>query len=199
MKILIIGQGTIGTEVARILAQENEVVVASRSGTLKIDLRNPPSIEKVLASVRPIDAIVCCAASAGLISLADAQPGAIERTVTDKLFGQIELVRQGMHVLNENGAIVLTSGVIPADLRARSAGALTNAALDAFVAAAAEEMPRGIRLNVVSPGWVSESLTALGMSSATGTPVSKVAESYVRAVCETMTGQRLVPDSSHQG
>lgn len=193
MRILVIGEGTIGSEVARILAKENDVAVASRTGRLKIDIGNPSSIEAALASLGPMDAVISCAASAALISLADAALGEMERVVANKLFGQIELTRQAMRVLAENGAIVLTSGVIPADLQGRSAGALTNAALEAFVAAAAEEMPRGIRLNVVSPGWVAETLTSLGLPADAGTPVLKVAESYVGAVYGNFRGRRLVP------
>jgi NAD(P)-dependent dehydrogenase (short-subunit alcohol dehydrogenase family) len=78
-----------------------------------------------------------------------------------------------------------------------SVGYLVNAGLEAFVHAAAVEMPRGIRLNVVCPGWVSETLRALGMDATTGTPVVEVAGVYAEAVEGAAHGRTLtvgVPD-----
>jgi NAD(P)-dependent dehydrogenase (short-subunit alcohol dehydrogenase family) len=59
---------------------------------------------------------------------------------------------------------------------------LVNAGLEGFVRAAALEAPRGIRVNVVSPGWVTETLEALGMDKTQGTPAAIVARAYVEAV-----------------
>src|SRR5438552_2741880 len=70
---------------------------------------------------------------------------------------------------------------------------LVNAALEGFVRAAALEAPRGIRLNVVSPGWVSETLVAMGKDGAAGTPAATVARSYVESVTGTMSGEVLEP------
>ncbi|MFI5557948.1 hypothetical protein ACIA2T_01605 [Amycolatopsis japonica] len=65
--------------------------------------------------------------------------------------------------------------------------------LEAFVAAAARELPRGPRVNAVSPGWVRETLAALGEPEG-GIPAADVARSYVEAV-ETagLPGRTLVP------
>jgi NAD(P)-dependent dehydrogenase (short-subunit alcohol dehydrogenase family) len=70
---------------------------------------------------------------------------------------------------------------------------VVNAGLEAFVRAAAAEMPRRLRVNVVSPGWVRESLVNLGMSNAGGTPASEVARAYVEAVEGNMQGQTIAP------
>jgi hypothetical protein len=48
-------------------------------------------------------------------------------------------------------------------------------------------------VNVVSPGWVSETLEGMGWSFTRGTPARDVARAYVRAVEGTMQGQTLVP------
>jgi NAD(P)-dependent dehydrogenase (short-subunit alcohol dehydrogenase family) len=61
------------------------------------------------------------------------------------------------------------------------------------VTAAAVELPRGIRLNAVSPGWVRESLAELGLDPAGGTPARDVALAYVRAVEGSMQGRVLSP------
>ncbi len=56
---------------------------------------------------------------------------------------------------------------------------LVNAGLEGFVRAAALDMPRGIRVNVVSPPWVTETLRARKMDEAGGTPAAAVAKAYV--------------------
>jgi NAD(P)-dependent dehydrogenase (short-subunit alcohol dehydrogenase family) len=59
---------------------------------------------------------------------------------------------------------------------------LVNAGVEAFVRAAALEMPRGIRLNAVSPPWVRETLVAMGREGANGMPAAQVATAYVASV-----------------
>lgn len=57
--------------------------------------------------------------------------------------------------------------------------------------AAAIEIPRGLRVNIVSPGWVKETLEKLGMDSEGGTPAIDVARTYIEAVTGKMHGQVL--------
>ena len=59
---------------------------------------------------------------------------------------------------------------------------LVNAGLEGFVRAAALEAPSGIRVNAVSPPWLSETLSRLGMEGEGGLPASVVAQAYARAV-----------------
>ena len=67
-----------------------------------------------------------------------------------------------------------------------------NAGLEGFARAAALEAPRGIRINVVSPPWVTETLQALGMPQG-GLPAATVAQAYVACVEGTATGQVISP------
>jgi hypothetical protein len=53
------------------------------------------------------------------------------------------------------------------------------------------ELPRNLRINTISPGWVTETLVALKMNPNIGTPAAKVAQVYVKAVEGSMTGQVL--------
>jgi hypothetical protein len=53
-------------------------------------------------------------------------------------------------------------------------------------------MKRGIRVNVVSPIWVKETLETMGRDSATGMPAAQVARCYVASVEGTMSA--AVPD-----
>jgi NAD(P)-dependent dehydrogenase (short-subunit alcohol dehydrogenase family) len=68
---------------------------------------------------------------------------------------------------------------------------LVNAGLEGFVRAAASEAPRGIRVNVVSPPWVTETLKALGMDPTQGHPARTVAQLYVQSVEGKQTGATL--------
>jgi len=52
---------------------------------------------------------------------------------------------------------------------------LVNAGLEGFVRAAALELPRGVRVNAVAPGWVRETLVALKMDPSPGVPAAQVA------------------------
>jgi NAD(P)-dependent dehydrogenase (short-subunit alcohol dehydrogenase family) len=110
-----------------------------------------------------------------------------------KLLGQVLLLRRATRHLRDGGSVTLTAGTFDAPMRGSAFGALVNAGLEAFVRAAAAELPRGPRVNIVSPGWVTETLVALGRGEG-GTPVADVARVYVRAVEEfVLNGQTLRP------
>jgi len=189
MRVMVIGAtGTIGREVVDALLPRHEVIRASRQQDPAVNLADPGSIAALFASVGDADAVICCAASAPLVPLVGED---FVAKLRGKLLGQVELVRQAVQHLRDEGAIVLTSGRIPAATPGSAGGALVNAGLEAFVSAAAVEMPRGIRLNVVSPGWVRESLVRLGMDSSGGIPASSVARAYVEAVEGTAQGQTI--------
>jgi hypothetical protein len=49
-------------------------------------------------------------------------------------------------------------------------------------------MPRGIRINIVSPNWVVDTLKAFNMDPTIGTSVEVVARSYVQALEGSMNG-----------
>jgi NAD(P)-dependent dehydrogenase (short-subunit alcohol dehydrogenase family) len=191
MRVVVVGaSGTIGSEVAGALEPRHEVVRASLNGDPRVDLAAPESIAALFGSLRELDAVACCAASAPLTPLSDA---GFMASMQSKLFGQVELVRQAVEHLRDGGSITLTSGRIPEATPGSAGGALVNAGLEAFVKGAAVELPRGLRLNVVSPGWVRESLVKLGLDPSAGIPAADVARAYVEAVEGTAQGQTIVP------
>ncbi|MFC9896094.1 hypothetical protein ACFVMC_20600 [Nocardia sp. NPDC127579] len=55
------------------------------------------------------------------------------------------------------------------------------------------EMPRGIRVNSVRPGWISETLEALGRDGAAGTPADKVVDAYLGLIDGAANGQVIRP------
>jgi NAD(P)-dependent dehydrogenase (short-subunit alcohol dehydrogenase family) len=180
MIALVIGSsGTIGTAVVARLQAQHEVIGASRRGTPRVELEDPASIAALFEAVGEVDAVVSCAASAPLTPLLDE---GFHASLQAKLFGQVEVVRQAIPRVRDGGSITITSGQIPEATPGSAGGALVNAGLEAFVAAAAVELPRGLRLRAVSPGWVRETLVELGMDPADGTPVADIARLYVDAL-----------------
>ena len=67
-----------------------------------------------------------------------------------------------------------------------------NAAVEGFVRAAAIEVGRGVRVNAVSPGWVAETLSAMGRDPSPGLPAAQVAERYLRLIDSDANGTVLV-------
>ena len=81
-----------------------------------------------------------------------------QRSIDSKLQGQVNLVLIGQHYLTEGGSITLTSGIIQDEfIPMGTSSALVNGAIGAFVASAALEIGRGIRINAVSPNALAGS------------------------------------------
>src|SRR6201987_3926350 len=75
-----------------------------------------------------------------------------------KLMGQINLVQEAIPFINEKGSFTLISGVLNDEpIFAGVAASTVSVALEAFVRAAAIELPKGLRINVVSPTMLKES------------------------------------------
>ncbi|TSD88721.1 short chain dehydrogenase [Mycobacterium sp. KBS0706] len=191
MRIIVIGAtGTIGTAVATALEKRHEVVRASRNGSPSVDIEDTASIAALLAATGPVDAVVCCAASARMAPL-DAPDEAFLQGLQGKLLGQVALLRLALPHLRDDGSVTLTAGTFDPPMAGAAFGALVNAGLEAFVRAAALELPRGLRVNAVSPGWVRETLAAMGRDG--GTPAADVARPYVAAVEGSAQGQVIRP------
>ncbi|WP_244662424.1 hypothetical protein [Vibrio owensii] len=63
-----------------------------------------------------------------------------------------------------------------------------NAAVEAAIKAAVTEIDR-IRINAVSPGWVAETMVAMGMDPEPGMPAIEVAQHYVNLLEYSATGE----------
>ena len=197
MRILLIGaSGTLGTAITTALDGRHDVIRASRHGAdQQVDITDPASIRDVFRRIGRVDAIVSAAGSAAYKPLADLTDEDFASSLRDKLMGQVNVVRFGFGSVNDRGSITITSGIIAQHPeRGGAAFSLVNSALEGFGRAAALEAPRGIRVNVVSPPWVSETLEAIGRPPQGGLPAGVVAEAYVRSVEGRETGQVITPE-----
>jgi NAD(P)-dependent dehydrogenase (short-subunit alcohol dehydrogenase family) len=196
MRILLIGAtGTIGKAIAAALSPRHDVLRASRQqAPLHVDVADPTSIRALYAKVGKVGAVISAAGQASFKPLDELSDADFRFSLDNKLMGQVNVVRFGLDHVDDNGSITITSGIL-AQRPARGSGAvsLVNAGLEGFARAAALEAPRGIRINVVSPPWVTETLQALGMPLQGGLPAATVAQAYVGSVEGTATGRVISP------
>jgi NAD(P)-dependent dehydrogenase (short-subunit alcohol dehydrogenase family) len=198
MRILVVGAtGTIGRAVVAALMGSNEIVPVSRRSTpITVDLADPSSIHAMYRAVGHVDAVVSAAGQAKFAPLAQLSDADFQLSVSNKLMGQVNLVRFGFDHVGDQGSFTLTSGILARTPTAGSAAiSLVNAGVEAFARAAALETPRGIRLNVISPPWVTETLRILGMDTTQGLPAASVARAYVASVTGNATGSVLEPSA----
>ncbi len=194
MKVVIIGaNGLIGQAIAQAFSAKHEIVQVARSkGDYQVDITLKDSIVQLFEAVTPFDAVVCAAGAAKFAPLESLSDEDFQFSLSNKLMGQVNLVRVGLPYISDNGSFTLTSGVLAREpIPGSAAISLVNAGLEGFVRAAALEAPRGIRVNVVSPPWVSETLEAMGQDASTGMPAAKVAAAYVESVESQRTGEVL--------
>ncbi len=196
MRVIVIGgTGTIGSAVVRLLSTRHDVVVVGhKKGTYQVDLASPDSITSLFTAVGSCDAVVSTAGIAKFASLDDLTYDDYFIGLKNKLMGQANLVRIGKPFVTNHGSFTLTSGVLSREpMKGSCAISMANAGLEGFVRAAALDVPRGLRVNVVSPPWVTETLIARGMDPSIGIPADQVAQSYLASVEGTMTGQTIDP------
>ena len=185
MKIIIIGStGTIGQKVVGALTGSHDIIsVGHTLGDLQVDLASTDSIRKMFDMAGEFDAVVSTAGKARFGTLEELSDKDFAIGINNKLMGQINLIRIGYPLIRNNGSFTLTSGVLSQEpVVGSTAISLVNAGIEAFVRAVALELPRGIRANVVSPIWVSETLAAMGRDTSNGMPAEKVAQAYVECI-----------------
>jgi len=197
MRILVVGaSGTVGQAVVKELSRRHEVIRAGRSsGDVTVDLMNEDSVRAMFAKVGKVDAVVACAGHVHFGPVATMTPEQFRKGLNDKLMGQVNLVLLGMDNVNDGGSFTLTSGVLDRDpVRQGANAAAVNGALGAFARGAAIEMPRGLRINVVSPGLLQDSAQKYDGFFPGHEPVSseRVGLAYAKSVEGALSGQVII-------
>lgn len=194
MKILLIGaHGTIGSAIDRELSPRHEIVrIGRKSGDFQVDISDSASIRKLFQQTGQFDALICAAGSVTFAPLGQMSEKDFVLGLQNKLMGQVNLLLIGREFANDGASFTFTSGVINREpIRTGSSAALVNAALDGFVKAAAIELPRGLRLNSVSPTVLEEAMDhyAPFFRGFKPVPAAEVALAYAKSVEGLHTGQ----------
>jgi len=194
MKILVIGaSGTIGSQVVNALSTAHDVIRANHSsGDIKIDITKAESIQSVFDEIGYLDAIICATGNIAFNAFSELSRQEWDVGINSRLMGQVNLTQIGSKYLNDGGSITLTSGII-ADypIAYGSSAATLNGAIEHFVKAVSVELPNSIRINVVSPTVVTESLAIYGdyFPGFNSINAEDLAQFYVRSVLGVETGQ----------
>ena len=172
MKVLLVGHtGTLGKILLAGLQDKSvEVIRASRSaGDYRVEIADPESIRTLFSEIGTVDAIISAAGSTVFKPFAELTPEENQRSIDSKLQGQVNLE------------------FIPMG----TSSALVNGAIGAFVASAALEIGRGIRINAVSPNALAGSWETYAPSFQGFLPVAdeKVFAAYEKSVFGIMTGR----------
>jgi dTDP-4-dehydrorhamnose reductase len=89
-KVLLVGaSGTLGRAVHAELALRHQVLAASRSGPLKVDITDSASIRRLFKKTGKVDAIVCTAGKVHFGALAEMTEEHYAIGLRDKLMGQV--------------------------------------------------------------------------------------------------------------
>lgn len=191
MKILIIGAtGTIGKAVSEKLGEQNEIIRAGfSSGDVTVDLEDTASIKAMFKTTGLVDAVISTAGQANFAPLSELTDADYQLALDNKLMGQVNLVRIGQDFVNPGGSITLTSGILADQpMPGSTVISMANGALNSFVKAASLELEQ-LRVNVVAPAFVKETMEMMGMDSSAGVSAADTASAYAAAVTGKAHGE----------
>lgn len=186
-KIIVIGaSGTIGKGIVEQLGLRHEVISVGRSsGQYQVKIEDPASVQALFEKVGKVDGVVVAAGDAHFGALQEMTAEQFYIGLNSKLMGQVNVALAAQKYLNDGGSITLTGGSLSDNpIRYGVNASTVNAAVDGFVLGAAIELPRGLRINSVSPTLVNESVETYGpyFYGVETVPVKRVALAYSRSV-----------------
>jgi NAD(P)-dependent dehydrogenase (short-subunit alcohol dehydrogenase family) len=197
MKIIIVGaSGAVGRTAVDALSGRHELIRVGRNGgDVQMDIEDESSIRSMYEKVGKIDAVISAVGHVHFGPIDEMTGENVLESIAGKAMPQINLVLLGLEHMNDGGSFTLTSGVTNRDpIRGGSAAAAANGALDGFVVGAAVDMPRGIRINAVSPEVLESCREAYDGFFPGHTHVSDeaVGTAYCKAVEGCLSGQVII-------
>lgn len=154
MKIIVVGgNGAVGRAAVEALSGRHEVISVGRSsGDVQADIEDIESIRSMYQQIGKVDAVVSAIGHGHFGAVHEMTPEQFMKGINHKTLPQVNLVLEGFDYVNDGGSFTVTSGVLNRDpIPGGACAAAANGALDGFVIGAAVDMPRGIRINCVSP------------------------------------------------
>ena len=199
MRILIVGaEGTVGKTAAAELRSRHEIISAGRkSGDVRVDMTDIASVKAMYEKLGKLDAVAVCAGDSYFGPVSTMTSEQFVSGVMGKLVGQVNFVLAGLPYVNDAGSFTLTSGILSRDpVRQGANAAATDGAIDAFVISAAIELPRGIRINVVSPGLLQDAAVKYDGYFPGHDPVSsrRVGLAFAKSIEGAINGQVIKVD-----
>ena len=194
-KIVVVGAtGRLGRLVVGGL-NDYEVIRAGRSGPdLKIDALDFESVSDVFASVGSCDGLVSCIGGTPFKTFEELTMEDFATGLSKKCFSQLNLAKAAIPFLTENGSITLTSGIIGDEpILSGSCAAAANGALNMCVSTLAAEYAGRLRINIVSPSIIENSVEDYGMVFDGFEPTSekRIIEAYRRTISAPISGRVL--------
>jgi hypothetical protein len=144
------------------------------------------------ASIADLDAVVCVAGEAKWAAFDSLTEEDFYIGLRSKLMGQVNLVRIGRDYLNAGGSFTLTTGILADDpVMLTTSAAMVNGGIHSFAKAAALEMTKGHRINVVSAGLVEDAVDRYEayFPGHNPIPMRKVVNGYVKSVLGKGNGE----------
>lgn len=197
MRVLIVGAaGHVGSAAAAALRDRHEVIEVGRNTDPAVDLGHPESIDALFRRVGRLHAVISAVGAVPFKPLSALTREDYLSGFEGKVLNQIDLVRIGVPYLEDGGSFTLTTGVVGREPIATGvAAAMANGAVEGFVRAVSVELPRGIRINAVSPSVLEE---AEGYHASfpgfVPVPGRVVGQAFVRAVEGVQTGRVIAVD-----
>lgn len=196
MKVVLVGaNGTIGKKVLEMLVADGQEVVkvGKTSGDFQVDIADRESVRKLYQKIGAFDAVANASGDVAFAPFEKLGPEQWDLSLRSKLMGQVHLVQEALPFIREKGSFTLISGIVGDDpIFSGVAAAAVNRAIEGFAVAAASELPKGLRINVVSPTLLVESLKEYGPFFPGFAPIegAKVAQAYKKSIFGNRTGQK---------
>jgi NAD(P)-dependent dehydrogenase (short-subunit alcohol dehydrogenase family) len=199
MRVLVIGaKGSVGQTAVHALQDRNEIIAVGRShGDIRVDVEDVESIRAMYEQAGKVDAVVIAIGHGHFGNVADMTGELWMKGILHKVLPQVNVVLEGIQHVNDNGSFTMTTGVLNRDpIAGGASAAAANGAIDSFVFGASVDMPRGIRINSVSPGVLQNSMDRYEGLFPGHEPVSseRVGLAYVKCVEGVITGQTVIVD-----
>ncbi len=195
-KVIVVGaSGVLGSAVAKGLDKDYQVIRAGRSGAdLKIDAADLGNLDEAMASVGPFDGLISCIGHVPFDPFEDVSIEEFAGGITNKFQYQANLLKAALPHLNQGGSVTFTSGILADEpLIGSACAAAANGALHAFVMAVSAELLGRVRVNVVSPSVVEDSVENYGdfFDGFEATSMESLVKAYRRCLAGPITGRTL--------
>lgn len=191
MKIIVIGgTGTIGAALVNLLRENHEVIAVGKNrGDFQVDVTDKQQLGRFFKEVGEIDGIISTLGEGKIVPFDDASEEEYFATLNSKLMNNIRIYHEGKRYIKNEGFIIFTSGLASTEpVYGGSPISVACAAIEAFVRSSAIENTNSIRLNVVSPAMVKETMVLFGMDGKNAISAQDTAKVFLQLINEGADG-----------